>query len=324
MAHELTIRENGQVEMAYVGAHPWHKLGQQLPANQPIEIWATAAGMDWKIKRARVQYATSHNTLAPLRPLDDKIVLFRNDTQDALGVVSDRFQVVQPIEVLEFFRDLTEDAGFHLETAGTLFGGKKFWALANTGNTQQVGNGDIIKNYLLLTTGADGQTITRVKPVSERVVCNNTLTIALGEKQALDYTCKHITKFDHAAAKRHLHLMASAVDQFMDNCRKLAATPISYESAEDFVEQLLRDTRMTTQDDISKSFAYNQILDLFDGKAIGFDSLGEGNAWALVNSVSEYIDHLSRATSDAHRMDSALLGKGDQVKSIAMQRLLTV
>ncbi|MFX9212966.1 DUF932 domain-containing protein, partial [Acinetobacter baumannii] len=57
-------------------------------------------------------------------------VLFRSDTQAPLSVVSQRYQVVQPQEILEFYRDLTEVSGFELETAGVLKGGKKFWALA--------------------------------------------------------------------------------------------------------------------------------------------------------------------------------------------------
>jgi hypothetical protein len=57
---------------------------------------------------------------------------YRSDTKAALSVVSSRYQVVQPKEILEFYRDLTEISGFELETAGVLKEGKKIWALAKT------------------------------------------------------------------------------------------------------------------------------------------------------------------------------------------------
>ncbi|MFX4535772.1 DUF932 domain-containing protein, partial [Acinetobacter baumannii] len=70
-----------------------------------------------------------------IMPYEEQRVLYRSDTHAPLSVVSQRFQEVQPREILEFYRDLTEQSGFELETAGVLKGGKKFWALARTGQT---------------------------------------------------------------------------------------------------------------------------------------------------------------------------------------------
>ena len=120
--------------MAYTGQTPWHGLGEQLPKKQTIEVWAQAAGMDWQIKESPVHFAIdapSHVSMFGSSP--EQKVLYRSDTNTALSVVSNRYQVVQPMEVLEFYRDLTEYAGFELETAGVLKGGRKFWALARTG-----------------------------------------------------------------------------------------------------------------------------------------------------------------------------------------------
>ena len=107
--------------MAYVGETPWHNLGQQLPAKQPIDVWAREAGMDWTIRATPVRYmAVNSNTGAGSRtgasvselygePMEfpDQKVLYRSDTKAALSVVSSRYQVVQPKQVLEFYRDLT-------------------------------------------------------------------------------------------------------------------------------------------------------------------------------------------------------------------------
>jgi phage/plasmid-like protein (TIGR03299 family) len=131
MAHQLE-------QMAYVGQTPWHGLGNQLTPNQPIEVWAKQAGMDWQIESSNVSYmAENHKGQSLILPHDEQRVLYRSDTHAPLSVVSQRYQEVQPREILEFYRDLTEQSGFELETAGVLKGGKKFWALAKTGQTDK-------------------------------------------------------------------------------------------------------------------------------------------------------------------------------------------
>ena len=137
MAHQI---EN----MAYVGETPWHGLGNPLTPNQPIAVWAPQAGMDWQIESSNVSYvAENQHKQRIIMPHDEQRVLYRSDTHDALSVVSQRFQEVQPREILEFYRDLTEQSGFELETAGVLKGGKKLWALARTGQTSALKGKDV-------------------------------------------------------------------------------------------------------------------------------------------------------------------------------------
>ena len=145
-----------QVEsMAYVGDRPWHGLGNKLAAGQSIEQWRKDAGMDWEIKESAVSFVCGKDGIGSLHEYPEQKVLFRSDTKRPLAVVSKRFQVVQPEEILEFYRGLTEDAGFELETAGVLREGRKFWALARTGNEFKVGNNDVVKQYVLLASSCD-------------------------------------------------------------------------------------------------------------------------------------------------------------------------
>lgn len=118
MAHQIE-------QIAYVGETPWHGLGNQLTAHQPIEVWAQQAGMDWRIESSDVSYmAKNQRGQSIIMPFEEQRVLYRSDTHAPLSVVSQRYQEVQPIEILEFYRDLTEQSGFELETAGVLKGGK--------------------------------------------------------------------------------------------------------------------------------------------------------------------------------------------------------
>lgn len=96
-------------QMAYVGATPWHGLGQQLSRQQPLEVWQQQAGMNWHIEEAPVRFiAESASHLGSIHSFPEQNVLYRSDTKAPLSVVSQRYKVVQPEEILEFYRDLTE------------------------------------------------------------------------------------------------------------------------------------------------------------------------------------------------------------------------
>ncbi|MCU6502032.1 DUF932 domain-containing protein, partial [Rugamonas sp. A1-17] len=144
MAHEVTIRQTGLAEMAYVGQTPWHGLGQILTPGTSIEDWQIAAGLDWTIEHSVVQYMNGS-----LHNFTGNNVLYRSDTNAPLSIVSDRYHIVQPKQILEFFRELVSEHGFSIETAGTLRGGKRIWALARTNFDDEVVQDDLVKTYLL-------------------------------------------------------------------------------------------------------------------------------------------------------------------------------
>mgnify|MGYP003575501557 FL=1 len=155
MSHLIakTARKNA---IAYVGQKPWHGLGQELQAGASIQTWIDESGLSYTIDRSAVTYTTGAGQVISM---GNREVLYRTDTGAALGVVSPQFQIVQPGEVLEFFRDLCAEQGFALETAGAIRGGAVFWALARTGDSMDLGRGgkrDEINGYLLLSSGADG------------------------------------------------------------------------------------------------------------------------------------------------------------------------
>lgn len=155
--------------MAYTGQTPWHGLGNVLPPQQSLDIWLQAAGMDWTIEQSDVMFNVASDALH-IRPYSDSKVLYRSDTLIPLSVVSSRYNVVQPHEVLHFYQDLVEAGGFELETAGSLKGGRKLWALAKTGQDLKLKGNDLVKSYLLLATSCDGTLCTTAQFTSLRVV----------------------------------------------------------------------------------------------------------------------------------------------------------
>ena len=84
-------------QMAYIGDTPWHGLGNQLSAHEPIEVWAKQAGMDWQIREAPVRFiADTAESMGAIESFPENKVLFRSDTNSPLSVVSQRYKVVQP------------------------------------------------------------------------------------------------------------------------------------------------------------------------------------------------------------------------------------
>jgi phage/plasmid-like protein (TIGR03299 family) len=311
--------------MAYVGDAPWHQLGNQLPAKQPIEVWAEKAGMNWSICSSPVRYMTEQvGSLGSIMSFEEQKVLYRSDTKAPLSVVSDRYQVVQPREVLEFYRDLTEVSGFELETAGVLKEGKKFWALAKTGREAALRGNDLVKGYLLLATSCDGTLATTATPTTIRVVCNNTLTIALnGASSAIKVP--HRSSFDAMAVKKQLGIAVSQWDSFMYRMKTLSECKVKSHEAMNFFLKVFCQTDSQKDGGIglTNERALKKAQALYEGHGHGAELLSaKGTAWGLLNSVTEFVDHERRARSSEYRLDSAWFGQGAVLKQRALDHAL--
>ncbi|HJW03560.1 MAG TPA: DUF932 domain-containing protein [Azospira sp.] len=312
-------------QMAYVGTEPWHGLGNHLPAKQPIEVWQREAGMDWQIMETPVRFmADTAGNLGTIHSFPDQKVLYRSDTKDALSVVSQRYQVVQPREVLEFYRDLTEVSGYELETAGVLKGGKKFWALARTGQSSALKGNDQVHGYLLLATSCDGTLATTATPTTVRVVCNNTLTIALnGATQAIKVP--HSTRFDPQAIKQQLGIAVSQFDGFIYRMRTLAERKVKSHEAMNYFLKVICETPASSTEPIklANERALKRVQALYEGQGRGSElEAAKQTAWGLLNAVTEYVDHERRARSNEYRMDSAWFGQGAVIKQRALDAAL--
>lgn len=314
MAHEIDFSK-GFAAMAYRGETPWHKLGQQMQAGQTIEEWQRAAGMNFSLLSKPALFQAEDQFIE----VPDRKVLIRSDNQAPLAIVSSNYQVVQPAQVLEFYRDLTETAGFELETAGVLKGGRKYWALANMGKEAEI-LGDKIKGYLLLGTACDGSMSTVAMFTSIRVVCNNTLGFALqeadGNQSKRVIRINHRTTFDEARVKAQLGLASSSWDSFMKRVEIWSGTPVQHHEAEDYFKQLSIYHDADGAEVVSDR-TVEKLMELFYSTGKGHDMpTAKNTVWGLVNAVTEFVDH-HRGRSDDTRMDRAWFGDGVVAKERA-------
>lgn len=308
--------------MAHVGATPWHGLGNQLGAHESIEIWAKQAGMDWQIREAPVRFMSgSVGALGAIESFPENKVLFRSDTNLPLSVVSQRYKVVQPSEILEFYRDLTEVSGFELETAGILKGGRKIWALARTGQSSTLKGNDVTNAYVLLATACDGTLATTAQFTSIRVVCNNTLAVALGNSKGA-VKVPHNTSFDPQSVKRQLGISVATWDSFMYRMKGLSERKVMSNEAANYVHRVFSNLDKTTSQNTNER-AMVKVMTLFDGHGKGAElASSKGTAFGLLNSVTEFVDHERRARSADHRLESAWFGQGAALKEKALDQAL--
>lgn len=318
----------GSASVAPVSPAPWQSVGRALPARQSIDTWAQAAGMDWRICEAPVRFMSGQaGSLGAIHSFDEHKVLYRSDTSLPLSVVGARYKVVQPREVLEFYRDLTEVAGYELETAGVLKAGRKFWALARTGKSQALKGSDLVQGYLLLASSCDGTLATTATPTTIRVVCQNTLTMALRQAEGA-IRVPHSTRFDPQLVKQQLGVAVSQWDGFMYRMKQLAERRVKNHEAMAYFLKLLcepeaRSSAAPGGTSLVNERALRQVQALYEGQGRGAElQAAKGTAWGLLCAVTEFVDHERRARSAEYRLDSAWFGQGASLKQRALHQAL--
>ena len=316
MAHELTTI-NGKVSMAYIGQTPWHGLGQKLTEGATIETWQQEAGMNFNVCRSPVQFGVGNES----QTWDNKHVLFRDDNKHPLGIVSNSYHIVQPAQVLEFFRGLCEDNGFVLDTAGVLNGGARYWALAQLPLGFAIGE-DQVSGFALLATSCDMSIATIGQITSVRVVCANTLRASLNAAKSA-IKVPHSTKFDEAKVKVDMGLVEKSWQQFEQEVKTLANRKLSrFEAVNILIDAMGDPNKPVAEQPNARPMA--EIMRLFDGAAIGSElPSANGTAWGLINAATQFYDHTSGRSVNT-RLGSSWFGDAGHRKDDIYARTLAM
>jgi phage/plasmid-like protein (TIGR03299 family) len=161
---------------------------------------------------------------------------------------------------------------------------------------------------------------TVAKFTSIRVVCNNTITAALGRESAGTVRVLHSERFNPDAVRMELGIVGDNWERFLIQSRKLSGETMSHTEADQFVQALLKPYHNSRMD-LNETRGYRRIMELFNGGAIGADIPGVmGTRWAMLNAVTELVDH-ERGRSNNTRMESAWFGTGAALKNKALEML---
>lgn len=310
-------RKNGKDSMAFAAGKvtPWHGLGHALEAGAPIEVWRKAAGLDYSVDLSPVVFSPIGGEP---REFKGKQVIYRTDNNVPFNTVSDSYKIVQPAEVMDFFKGLTDAGNFELHTAGVLFEGQRIWAMARVADGAKIKD-EVIEPNLLLATSFDGTLATVAQLTSVAVVCQNTLQAALmNEGGKGRVKVRHSSKFDADKVRKQLGVQKDSWKGFVDTANRMADAKIDSQTAEAFMEDLLRGVYGTPSP--REGTVFNQIMGKFYGAGIGADlDSRKGTVWGLVNAVTEYTDWNASKT-DSRRLESAWFGLGAQLKDAAFKK----
>jgi phage/plasmid-like protein (TIGR03299 family) len=178
--------------MAYYGEVPWHGLGKQVPKGLTAEQMIRAAGLDWDVELLPARGAREINRKGEFSRYEVVRVPRPNtaETEVLLGVVGRRYQPLQNVEAFGFFDSIVGERKAYFETAGALGEGERIWVMAKMPQAMEIVRGDECFKYLLLSNTHSGDGSVIVRFTAMRVVCQNTLMLAMEDGQKA-YRVRH-------------------------------------------------------------------------------------------------------------------------------------
>jgi len=312
MAHELEI-VNGVAQMAYRESKglPWHGLGTPVGDDMSPEQMMKAAGLDWEVEKVNTfinyngeQVETGQQAL--VRSSDGKIL-----TQVGPG-----WNPVQNADAFEFFTDFVSNGDMVMDTAGSLKEGRLVWALADVRDGFSLFNGDQVKGYLLFSNPhVYGKSID-IKFVMERVVCNNTLSVALNESGQPAVRVNHRSIFDADKVKEILGLSHNKVERFKEAAEFLGSKNYNEEMLKRFMAKVFG---TSTREDRDLSRTAERALEVVENQP--GDHFRPGTWWNAYNAVTYMADHELGRSADT-RMASAWFGSNAKRKVDALDLAL--
>jgi phage/plasmid-like protein (TIGR03299 family) len=242
MAHEIDTT-TGTAAVFVTGTPAWHRLGRVIAEAASSAEAIRLAGLDWEVAQWPLLACgptTLEEPAGRYVPCPGMLANVRMDTGAVLGVVSRDYRVFQNASAFDFMDAIVGEGLARYETAGALKGGRRVWMLAKMPQDVHVTGDDVVRPYLLLTNSHDGSMALRMIPTTVRVVCQNTLNLALGRARSGEgLTIRHCESLDGRVqeARAKLGLLTERVEQFADEARQLAACPLTDRQARDYFEQ---------------------------------------------------------------------------------------
>jgi len=317
MAHQLEAI-NGKVSMFYTGATPWHGLGQELHGRPTVREAIAASGLDWDVELVPL---LTEDTGAPVPAR----AVRRNSDRRVLGVVGLKYQPLQNKEAFAFFQPFLDAGLASLHTGGSLCDGRKVWLLARLERDPiEVGPGDTISKFVLLSNSHDGTSSVRVGFTPIRIVCANTLALAHGDKAGSKLIrVRHTRRLaDNLDALREV--MDLADQEFTataEKYRRLRNKDINQNDLVRYVRHVFK--IQSLQLNGQQRRILESCFRLFeDGRGAELPGV-KGTFWGAYNAVSEYLGY-DRGKSQSTRLASLWFGESARTNQRALEIALAM
>ena len=290
----------------------WHQLGVvtkgALTSAEAIE----KAGLDWTVSLNPIfTGVTDAGGEEYPQEVPNFFATVRDTDNSVLGVVGNRYTPIQNIECFDFMDTVVDDSDAKYETAGSLHNGRIVWMLLNLNKSVQVDE-DVTHNYLLLTNSHDGSSSLKGLTTPIRVVCANTLRMALGNMRN-SFSFRHTKNLQGKVAQARSILAQSYnyVDAFQLEMEKLLDTEVTNDAFKEIMDTVLPIPEPTTENVKAVTRITNirgEINSLFNNPE--FDTQ-KNTAWALINATSNY-----------EQWKSSIRGKASRSEKLAQKTLI--
>ena len=334
MAHEVET-------MAWTGDKPWHGLGVEVSNDlTPLQM-QEAAKLDWTVSK-RPSYtldAPEWSEDVGLIQAPNTFHIVRDSDNQVLSHCGNDYVPIQNEDVFKFFKRFTEAGHMTMETAGSLKDGKEVWGLAKISEDFELVGGDEIKGYLLFNQPhVVGRSMT-IKLTPIRVVCNNTLTFALGMGGTASFRMPHIKAFDDdvmQSAEEALGLSAGRMAEFKQAAEYLSKQKAKHSNVLEFITELYQPTTFEEYQHELKLKEQGKVVGQLDPLVDRFNAYprlvvdaleqqpganlksSKGTWWGALNAVTYVEDHLRESHTEGNALHSAWFGAGALRKSKAL------
>ena len=294
--------------MFYVKEKPWHGLGRMVQEAPTSADALRLAGLDWKVEPKPIYYEVDGIFGKTMTPIPGFVANTRDSDGAVLGVVTDAYKIVQNVDAFAFTDNII-GGDVRYETAGSLADGKRIWLLARLPETEIVG--DKVEQYLVFTNTFDGSGSVRVSCTPIRVVCQNTLNVALSTAKR-SWSIRHTANIETRMKEAHdaLQLAGDYIDALSRKAEKMATQHLSDYELDKLVKQLFPIAEDATHLVIKRNAERREMF----RTALNADDLQnfKNTKWQFVNAAADMADHAQpirmTATSRENRLKDIFNG----------------
>ena len=324
--------------MAWTGQVPWHGEGLEVAPDLTPHEMMKAAELDWTVSKRPIftthkptsEYKIVDGVYADAELLDnpDRFALVRDSDNTWLGECSGDYQVIQNERIFDFFQKFSKHANISMETAGSLRGGKDIFGLARLNDNFALPGGDEINGFVLFRQPHQPGYAMSILDTEVRVVCSNTLQLALRQKAAANFTMSHRTAFNDVKEDEALRTMGAVYErraEFKEAAEFLAKKKAKDKEVIEFISKLYQPKILVDhkpeegpiQDNFSKipKTVFEALV-----TAPGADNKSaKGTWWGALNAVTFVEDH---QRTGENKVYNAMFGEASKRKTTAMNLAL--
>lgn len=301
--------------LAYANEAPWHRLGVKVDDTISPADMRIRAGLNWSIEKEPLITQLSG------QPVPEQYALVRSTDQRVLGTCGRSYKPVQPEEVLNFFTDFVKEGGMKMDVAGSLSDGKHIFALASIQQSFRLGGKDEVGGYLLFSSPNICGKSLRIMFTPIRVVCNNTLTMALSDASGKgQFRLTHAREFVADEAKAALGIATSQLGEFEAQAQFLSSRKVkSTDTLQDYFSAIWP----TKAQRVGSDAAFEGVMSNTASTAMEVFTLQPGakyfpdSWWNAFNAVTYMVDHVV-GSNDNNRLRNSWFGNGELLKRRAL------